>query len=121
MCIRPDIIYVVSQAVYDEAINLLETYGPLSNGYHNYCEDQIKSSTTEEVRHHWEMVDDFGLRACCSPLSSIEVNGVITHRDDTAKNMCDDQRTRLVIGDPDTPPHIDGQANIPYKTNTATC
>lgn len=134
MCIRPDIVYVVSKAVATEYMELSQREIPKvglakalyskdmklmywgdSSAYQQYCHDKQANAKTDDERKHWEMVADFGLRVCCSPLSSVEVEGEMMHRDEAALDLDDDERTRLVIGAADLPKHHPGQTNIPSR------
>jgi hypothetical protein len=134
---RPDIVYVVSEAVATEYMELSQREIPRnavtdalfskdtkmlywgdSVAYQDYCKDKQENALTPEERKHWEMVADFGLRACCSPMSSVEVDGELMHRNEAALALDDDERTRLVIGAADTPKHQHGQANIPSRVKS---
>jgi len=134
VCMRPDIVYVVSEAVATEYMELSQRELPRtaltdavfakdtkllywgdSAAYQDYCKDKQENAASKEERKHWEMVADFGLRACCSPMSSVEVDGELMHRHEAALKLDDDERTRIVIGADETLKHEHGQANVPSR------
>jgi len=116
MCLRPDIVYVVSMAVYDSYLALLEEHlYPDSVGYHEGCDEQVEAADqagdAERLRH-WRLVKDFATRYGCSPLSAIEVDGEIYHQIELPHPVPDANLIRVVIGDPRNPPHEHQQPKI---------
>lgn len=116
MCIRPDIVYVVSEDVMHGFLDLLdEGYFEGSRSFFNACTaraaDESRKGQWAQARM-WRTVRDFGARVFCSPLSAIEVNGTLLRQLEPPCNVREDDLIRLYIGDPRTPAHVPGQGAI---------
>lgn len=115
MCLRPDVVFVTSQAVFDDyqALSDRGLYG-VTNGYHRHCEAQISAALKRgdaAAASHWRLVQDFGHRYDCSPLGGVEIAGVL-HRDPALPPCPPEARVRLYIGNPDNPPHENHQPAV---------
>ena len=116
MCLRPDIVYIISSAVYDSYLALLEDFKfPDSVGYHDACDKLIETAAQSddagELRH-WQLVKDFATRYGCSPLSAIEVDGHIYRQIELPEPIPNASLIQVVIGDPCNPPHEHHQPKI---------
>ncbi len=117
MCLRPDIIYVVTQPVWDDFVALRDIWlWPDSGGFFDACEAhcaRAREASDQDAERHWLMVQELAVRYGCSPLSGVEIDGK-SFWEDPKPGFRPEHYTliRLVIGDPDNPPHEHGQWNI---------
>lgn len=115
MCLRPDVVFVTNQSVYDDYLQLGEQglFG-CSRGYHDHCDQAIAAATAKGASHeiaHWRNVKDFGHRADCSPLGGVEIEGTL-HRLEGIPACPPEALIRVYIGNPYNPPHEHQQPAI---------
>lgn len=115
MCLRPDIVFVTSQRVYDDYQRLGNRglFG-CSVGYHQHCDWAIAAATgrnAPDEAEHWRRVKDLGHRADCSPLGGIEVDGKL-YRHEGVPECPPEAIIRVYIGNPNNPPHTHQQPAI---------
>ena len=112
MCHRPDIVYVTTQAVYDDLIAVLDETGLYADcvGFDRHFDALIKTAEelgNEDQATHWRNIRDFGFRTACSPLSGIEINGKIEYWEGVRDEQIPEPEDiiRVYIGNPLNPPH----------------
>lgn len=113
MCLRPDIVFVTTPAVYADYQRLGEQglFG-CTNGYHKHCDEAIaQAGDNAELANHWRDVKDLGHRADCSPLGGVEVDGVL-HRLPGMPECPPEEIIRVYIGNPYNPAHEHQQPAI---------
>jgi hypothetical protein len=118
MCLRPDIVYVVSRAVYATYL-MLEHQGlhGHSVGFYTHCEAAEADAVAqgdESRAEIWRQVLDFGTRHCCSPLSAVELAGEPAGATlyESPMTVAAGDRVRVHIGNPRNPPHVPGQQAV---------
>jgi len=125
MCLRPDIVFVTTQAVYDDLAAVVKTgLDGDTVGFDNHLTALIKATEedNEERATHWRKVQDFGTRLFCSPYSGIEIDGKITREfgfNDTDFGVEPEEMIKVYIGNPLNPPHEHQQPKITVESMTA--
>ncbi len=129
MCFRPDIVYVTSQAVYDDWTAFVDETGWLGDtvGFRKHFTALVKSAEeegNEQQATHWRNVLDFGFRIACSPFSGIEIDGKVIRLDRMPPEAEEffggtDDPIQIYIGNPHNLPHEHGQFAITEESMKA--
>lgn len=104
MCLRPDIVYVISGPVFRSYCALLdEGHIPCTRGFHRECEENEQTARragdTNQVCH-WQMVCEFALRYGCNGLAALEIDGQLRRECEIPSDIPDSALTRVVIRAP---------------------
>ncbi len=126
MCLRPDIVYVITQPIHDDWKAFIEKTGLHGDtvGFNNHWTALIKAAEegNEQQAAHWRLVQDFGKRMACSPLSGIEIDGKIEREfviEENHWSLEPENIIKIYIGNPLNPPHVPDQPAITQESMKA--